>query len=805
MSSITTASPTKTREEIRVAAREESGAKVSRWHRWHLGALLAHLGLSIIFTWPLALNFLPGAGTLVPGVMLEDRDQNLWNLWWVRHALFEGRNPFVTDMIWYPTPVSLYYHTLNIFNGLLAVPLLSVFSLTTTYNIVVLFSFVMAGYGAYLLVYYLCGNRWAALVGSVVFAYSAYHIATMRSLLQMISLEWIPFFMLFLLKAVFQPGWVSRDDFVRWLVRRALPAAFFLFLVSLVDWYYTMYALMLAGLLGMYMVVRYFWQRREQPSVGWARGIIEPLARIGVCVAIYIVLVSPILVPTISELRQTNYMAPAPDAALSNSADLMAFFQPVRGQHLWGSLFTNRREWPYGSNRYEVYFTYTALFLGGVALFATRALRPRARAEDGNSPDSAHPVSVAEGPDKTNKTTPTVPALALPGKWFWAACVGIFFLLALGPILQINGHQIKWLFSPSFELIMPYRLVEKLPVLNISRSPDRFDMPLTLCLAVLAGYGTNVLLNTWWPKMRFAARGALLFAGFLALVIVELTPFPYPQRPADIPRWYQQVGKETGDFSILDLPPQDDYWHGAYRMYFQTAHEKPIFGGYISREFPHPFITSTPGYQELTYVDGAGDMFKSGPDQWYSAFQQYKTKYIVLQKVRLPDKIEPVPDLQPSRDAIHYVLGADAAPTYEDEQVEVYTVPPPTTTVPFLSVGDGWEPREVGPNGTYRWMHGTGTLRIDAPRAEQAYLTFRSASLGREKPLKIMHGDHVVFDGRVGGLQEYRIGPLGLPQGVSTLTFISPEGTDSPRQLGLGDDPRQISFVVLDAALEPVP
>jgi hypothetical protein len=763
--------------------------------------LLAHLGLSIVFTWPLVLNFLPGSGTLVPGVMLEDRDQNLWNLWWVRHALFDGRNPFVTDLIWYPTPVSLYYHTLNVFNGLMAVPLLSVFSLTTTYNIIVLFSFVMGGYGAYLLVHYLCGNRWAALVGSVVFAYSAYHVATMRSLLQLISLEWVPFFLFFLLKAVFEPGWESRGDFVRWLWRRALPAGFFLFLVSLVDWYYTMYALMLAGLLGLYMAVRYVWERRTHPEIGPARGVLEPWLRIGACLAIYLALVSPILVPTIGELRQTNYMQPARDASLSNSADLMAFFQPVRGQQLWGQYFTNRREWPYGSNRYEVYFTYTALFLAGVALFATRALRPRARAS--NERDDAENKTIAQAamPGDQRPTT----GLALPGKWFWAALVLLFFVLALGPVLQINGNQVQWLLSPNLPLVMPYQLLEKLPVFSISRSPDRFDMPLTLCLAVLAGYGTNVLLNTWWPRLRLSVRGGLLFAGFLALVLVELTPFPYPQRPADIPRWYHQVASEPGDFSILDLPPQDDYWHGAYRMYFQTAHGKPIFGGYISREFPHPFLSSTPGYQELTYVDGAGDMFKSGPNEWLSAFQLYKTKYIVLQKVRLPDKSEPAPDLQPSREAIHYVLGADAKPTYEDEQVEVYLVPAPQSSVPFMSVGEGWEPREVGPNGTYRWMHAQATLRIDAPAAGPAYLTFRAASLGRAKPLRILHGDHVVFDGQVGGLEPFKIGPLGLPQGVSTLTFISPEGTDSPRQLGQGDDPRQLSFVLLDAALEPVP
>src|SRR5438093_723493 len=97
--------------------------------RLHPGALAAHLLLSVFFTWPLALNFLPGAGTLMPGYMLEDRDQNLWNLWWVSRAVLGGHNPFVTDMIWYPTPISLYYHTLNVFNGLLAVALLQAVSL----------------------------------------------------------------------------------------------------------------------------------------------------------------------------------------------------------------------------------------------------------------------------------------------------------------------------------------------------------------------------------------------------------------------------------------------------------------------------------------------------------------------------------------------------------------------------------------------------------------------------------------------------------------------------------------------------
>jgi hypothetical protein len=753
---------------------------------------VAHVVLSGLFTWPLVLNLLPGAGTQVPGTLIVDRDQNLWNLWWTRHALLAGRNPFVTDFIWYPTGVNLYFHTLNVFNGMLAVPLLSVFSLTTTYNIIVLFSFVVGGYGAFLLVHYLCGNRWAALTGSVVFAYSAYHIATMRGLLQLISLEWVPFFVLFLLKAVYDVPRHTGLMSARWLVRGALPAGLALLLVSLVDWYYTMYCLLFAGLLALYLPVRYLWAARAagtRPADGsvWAQ-LGRPLGRIGVVLVLYLVLVSPILVPTIRELRTASYAVPQPDEPLRFSADLLAFFQPPRFHKLWGGAFTNRDAWPFANNTYEVYLTYTVLFLAGVALFAVRSARPMLSSPETHTGPSVEPPS----PIRAGLHAGAHP----PGKWFWAACALTFFLLALGPVLQVNGHQVRG-------LPMPYLLVSQVPVLNISRSPDRFSMPLTLCLGVLAGYGTNVLAQTCKP-LGAGSSAPVVALGAVALMVLELAPMPYPQRTADIPQWYRLLGRETGDFSIFELPPQDDYWHGAFRMYNQTAHGKRIFWGYISREYPHPFTTSTPGYQELVYADGHGDMLASSEVQRLSAFALYSTKYVVLQKKPKPDLPGPAPSLDRYRQAIEVVLGG-VAPSYEDAHVAVYTVPAPAERMPFLSVGEGWQPREVGPNGAFRWMGRRATLRIDSPEPQEAYLVFRATTVGPARRLQIYHGDHLVFDDTVSALREYRTaGPLGLPAGVSVLSFVSPDGTVSPAQLGIGDDPRQLSFAVLDARLERV-
>ena len=66
-------------------------------------------------TWPLARY----AGRAIPGDSF-DGWQNYWNLWWVKKALLELLlSPFQTDYLFYPTGVDLYFHTLNIFNGLI--------------------------------------------------------------------------------------------------------------------------------------------------------------------------------------------------------------------------------------------------------------------------------------------------------------------------------------------------------------------------------------------------------------------------------------------------------------------------------------------------------------------------------------------------------------------------------------------------------------------------------------------------------------------------------------------------------------
>src|SRR5919202_2423643 len=66
--------------------------------RYHLWAVLGYLALAVVVTYPAVAHFT----TAVPGDLIADRDQNLWNRWWIREALGHLANPFHTGLLYYP-------------------------------------------------------------------------------------------------------------------------------------------------------------------------------------------------------------------------------------------------------------------------------------------------------------------------------------------------------------------------------------------------------------------------------------------------------------------------------------------------------------------------------------------------------------------------------------------------------------------------------------------------------------------------------------------------------------------------------
>ena len=82
----------------------------------------------------------------------------------------------------------------------------------------------------------------------------------------------------------------------------------------------------------------------------------------------------------------------------------------------------------------------------------------------------------------------------------WTLCAIIFFVLALGPFLHINGKDLFSLGDVRFYIPLPHLLFGFIPVFKGARVASRFDVMLILSLAVLVGFGLRYVLDRFDRK-----------------------------------------------------------------------------------------------------------------------------------------------------------------------------------------------------------------------------------------------------------------------------------------------------------------
>ncbi|MBC8448097.1 MAG: hypothetical protein H8D78_10120 [Chloroflexi bacterium] len=741
----------------------------------HLWPLAAYLLLTLLLTYPLVVRF----ATAIPGDGF-DGWQNYWNLWWMKVALLqEHRSPFTTDLLYHPTGVSLYFHTLNPFNGLLTLPVQLAWGLLPAYNAVVLFSFALGGYGAYLLARYVLGYHThkplascilppascllpPAFIAGLIYTFAPFHFAHLLGHMQVISLQWIPFYVLYLLRALTPrlptspppsspvpdprslipdpPSLVSRDT---------LLTAFFLILVGLCDWYYVFYCLLFTALLLIVLACRRRLTRRAVLSV-LTIGLIFGLA------------LSPLLLPMLREARQFRFMVPDPAQTRDLSADLLAFVTPQEFHPLWGdqaqawaSAFTST------TSERTLFAGFLPLLLALIALLPPRstlhAPRPTPRPE---------PV---EGRHATRFTfyvsrfTFHVSRFTL-----WPLSLLLFFILSLGPVLHIGGRTA--LLPGGGEIPLPYALLHRLvPFLNISRSVSRFDVMVMLSLGVLAAFGLARVMGWGLPHAPSSHTptpphpwfGKLIALLSATLIIFEFLPAPYPMSPPDTPDWYRTLAAEPGDFAVLNLPMN---WDRPGYLLYQTVHRKLLTAAYISRDDPRTLVQRAPVLQAFRHLGPdviAHDLAAVAP----SVFQYLDVRYVVLDGYKMPPGGR---ERQLTTQLAQEIFGAQP-PMYADERLTVYRVQPPAVRQPFLILGEGWGSREMRAGQPWRAIAPESTLLIHAAQETTLRLRFQARAAGGGD-LTLWLGDAVIGGFSVGSEPgHYQSGRFAVPAGDSLL------------------------------------
>src|SRR5262249_49692624 len=136
-------------------------------------AVLGFSVLTVFFTYPLAFRL----GT-IGRVDNGDGQFSIWNVAWVARALVVEPLHVFDANIFYPHRWTLAYSESNLGAGFLAIPVYwATRNPYAAHNAVLFLSFVLSATATYFLVTYLVGDRRAAGVAAVCFAYCPYVFA----------------------------------------------------------------------------------------------------------------------------------------------------------------------------------------------------------------------------------------------------------------------------------------------------------------------------------------------------------------------------------------------------------------------------------------------------------------------------------------------------------------------------------------------------------------------------------------------------------------------------------------------------
>ena len=655
--------------------------------------------LTLALTYPLVVHF----STHVMGtdVWAFDEYTFIWNTWWFRYALLNlNSNPLFSGHIFYPLGISLVLYTYNMFNALVSLPLQPFVPLPAIANLMNVFALTFSGYGTYLLIYFLLRQNGdaerasvplahcAAFTGGLVYAFGSYHfIYAALGHYDMVSTQWIPFYVLFLIKTLREKRW-----------RNAALAGVFATLAMLCEMIFGVFLAFLTVIIVAF--------------AGWRRLLsVDLVKRFGLLFLTCLVTYSPIGYPILREFFKGEYALEGWGHSEKLLVDLFGFTTPTALHPVFGADWTQEliavRE---GTARFvdvnTVFVGWLVLILAAVA--AVRYWR------------------IAKA---------------------WVVGALVSGLLAMGPLLHINGRSVFDLDGLLVNVPLPFVILHYVPVVKANRVPNRFSAMLMLCLAVLVALGLQSLLR------RLKRQGLVLGVSAVVscVVLFEYLAVPIPLTDARVPEWYGTLAQEPGDFSILEFPLG---WRNSFGVfgvertqaqYYQTTHHKRLPSGNISRNPPFKidYFRRLPIFDSIARVELYEEVDPSRVEQDRLLVDDlvyfFDIRYLVFQPI-VPGR-PPYSDTRPEvEEYVGQVFPAELV--YQDERgLTVYQVQQPEdrtqlqldfgTEAARLYQGEGWSRDEVIGHATANWADAqTAQIFFPLRQLGDYDMSFRALAFG---------------------------------------------------------------------------
>ncbi len=267
-----------------------------------IGIVLLYTLVALIALNALMANFttaMPGMVKLEPTDTIQPSEFDIfyWNLWWVKHAVFDLHvSPLYTNYVIYPFTSPLAGHTLALWWGLVTTPLQDAIGLTPTFNLVVLLTFVLAASSMYAFARRHVRSQSVAVLAGLMFAFTPamVHRASLGHL-DKLSIFWLPLVLLL---------WDKTIESRRWTW--ALVTGVAIWFAWLTDFQQAMWALLL---LGPYIIYTGF-ARSQKPRTAVALRLVAVMSAAFILPSLF----APL--PQLLAANQLNY----PPARLEDTA-----------------------------------------------------------------------------------------------------------------------------------------------------------------------------------------------------------------------------------------------------------------------------------------------------------------------------------------------------------------------------------------------------------------------------------------------------------------------------------------------------
>ena len=561
---------------------ELSSAEKRSWIRRippEVWIFLFYFLVTVFLTWPLIIRF----GSSIYGVP-SDNMGALYNFWWIRNFHLYGASYWSCPMIGFPfgarffalpmEPVAFYFEWF----------LLLFLNEIVVYNFITITNFVLAGITMYYLVRYLTGNRQVAFFGGFALMISTYLAFNSMFFLNLAMVQWMPLFILMLLRYIKKPDWKS----AMLLVLSGLLVA-----GTSVHYAVFMAVFTAAFLIGRLAAKRLsLWReaRRQGSTERTSWNVNKKTMVLSLLVLlILIILVTPFYylplfqvnppgkwptTPTPGELRIEEYIE-------WNSARPIDYITPSIDNPTLGRI-TRELKLTRGSFTNALYIGWVLIILALIGVFSAMKRRGKKKepvsGEQETTRENQSIITSASGADENHYIT-----------WGLLLTAVVAFVLSLQPYVHIGSTKIP---LPSYLLmvIVPwFRWYMRLSILVI------------ICLVILACFGLSGVLS----KLKRSYKAILLVSLTLILTFEMLIVPPF--RNVDMrkePRVFKELAGFPEDTAIAFYPLRETgIFITSTLMYYQKWFQKPMLNGApdnsdgeaLRRTVYNPYSEATPG------------------------------------------------------------------------------------------------------------------------------------------------------------------------------------------------------------------